>query len=304
MKVTLSFIFFAVLFVAGFCDEVTNPTTTDSTTQSTTESTSVASTTISSTTTTTVSSTTTTESPTTTSTAIVTSTAAPTTTPSPTTPAPTTTSTMASTTQEPVTSTKAPEPPAPVTGSWNVTEGNVTCIRADLQIRFKIDVNGRTDYILLSPNATSSGECNATGNTQLLEIEDSEYTISMVFGKDSTNAFCKNVTFRYTLPDTSGMVYNDTHLFPVKVGNSYLCSSTNNVDLGNVTMEVFHVRIQAFGSVGNKGFGTAEECDADNKVSDIVPIAVGIALLALVVIVLIAYFVGRRRSRQKGYQSV
>ncbi|GIX75526.1 hypothetical protein CEXT_330101 [Caerostris extrusa] len=50
--------------------------------------------------------------------------------------------------------------------------------------------------------------------------------------------------------------------------------------------------------------GTAEECEADNKVNDIVPIAVGIALLALVVVVLIAYFVGRRRSRQKGYQSV
>lgn len=47
-----------------------------------------------------------------------------------------------------------------------------------------------------------------------------------------------------------------------------------------------------------------EECDADEKVSDIVPIAVGVALASLIIVVLIAYLVGRRRSRQKGYQSV
>ncbi|GBN81130.1 hypothetical protein AVEN_191490-1, partial [Araneus ventricosus] len=64
------------------------------------------------------------------------------------------------------------------------------------------------------------------------------------------------------------------------------------------------IHIQSFGSVGNKDFSKAEECEADNKVNDMVPIAVGIALLVLVVVVLVAYFVGRRRSRQKGYQSV
>jgi lysosomal-associated membrane protein 1/2 len=51
-------------------------------------------------------------------------------------------------------------------------------------------------------------------------------------------------------------------------------------------------------------FGYATECDADFTNSDIVPIAVGCALAALVVIVLIAYLIGRKRSRQKGYQSV
>ena len=38
--------------------------------------------------------------------------------------------------------------------------------------------------------------------------------------------------------------------------------------------------------------------------NDIVPIAVGVALAALVVAVLIAYMVGRRRNRHAGYQSV
>lgn len=49
-------------------------------------------------------------------------------------------------------------------------------------------------------------------------------------------------------------------------------------------------------------FILAVHCTADNT-SDVVPIAVGCALAGLVVIVLIAYLVGRRR-RSAAYQSV
>ena len=41
-----------------------------------------------------------------------------------------------------------------------------------------------------------------------------------------------------------------------------------------------------------------------SKTSAIVPIAVGIALAAMVVIVLIGYCIGRRRARSAGYESV
>ena len=37
---------------------------------------------------------------------------------------------------------------------------------------------------------------------------------------------------------------------------------------------------------------------------DIVPVAVGVTLAVLVVLVLVAYLFGRRRARQRGYQSV
>ena len=46
-------------------------------------------------------------------------------------------------------------------------------------------------------------------------------------------------------------------------------------------------------------------CKADQKVKDIVPIAVGVALAALVVIVLVAYLIGRRRTvAAGGYERV
>ncbi|KAL5254629.1 hypothetical protein ACHWQZ_G014166 [Mnemiopsis leidyi] len=50
---------------------------------------------------------------------------------------------------------------------------------------------------------------------------------------------------------------------------------------------------------------TYHYCKADQKVKDIVPIAVGVALAALVVIVLIAYLIGRRRTvAAGGYERV
>jgi len=50
------------------------------------------------------------------------------------------------------------------------------------------------------------------------------------------------------------------------------------------------------------GFRNALDCEY--QPNDIVPIAVGIALTVLVLVVLIAYVIGRRRNRQRGYESV
>ena len=44
--------------------------------------------------------------------------------------------------------------------------------------------------------------------------------------------------------------------------------------------------------------------DCSYRPNDVVPIIVGCALAGMVVMVLIAYMVGRSRSRARGYQSV
>jgi lysosomal-associated membrane protein 1/2 len=51
-------------------------------------------------------------------------------------------------------------------------------------------------------------------------------------------------------------------------------------------------------------YGDPTDCAADNDVNNIVPIAVGCALAGLVIIVLIAYLIGRSRTNRSGYQSV
>lgn len=66
--------------------------------------------------------------------------------------------------------------------------------------------------------------------------------------------------------------------------------------ISKVMLEAFHTKQDAI-------FSNAKDCDAIDT-QDIVPIAVGCALVALIVIVLIAYLVGRRRSQARGYLSM
>lgn len=49
-------------------------------------------------------------------------------------------------------------------------------------------------------------------------------------------------------------------------------------------------------------FCLVKDCKLDTP--DIVPIAVGCALAGLVIIVLIAYLIGRKRSQARGYLSM
>ncbi|GBM28744.1 hypothetical protein AVEN_54520-1 [Araneus ventricosus] len=248
---------------------------------------------------------TTSEPPTTTSatvtTTVVITTATPETTVKPTSP-PTTEPPLTTT----VPTTTTPKPPLPEVGSWNVTDGNITCIRAELQVGFNIiNLAGEKETFVLSPNASTYGsDCKAANGTQLLALSDKNYDLTFVFAKDSSNVYVEHVALAYNSPQGEVLFYNSSKLFKVQVGHSYQCKTTDAVLMGNATMEIYYIHIQAYGKAEENGFNTAEECEADDKVSDIIPIAVACALAALIIIVLIAYLVGRRRSRQKGYTSV
>jgi len=297
-----------VLFATVSCQSTSIPSTTETTTI-TTESTTSEQTTSTETTTSEV--TTITSVPTSTSTEPTTTSVKPTTTTSTAAPttsvAPTTTSIAPSTTPV-VPSTKAPEPTPPPyeKGSWNVTQNNVTCIRVEMKALFTIVVGDRKEYVALSENATTDGStCELSNTSQVLVLTERErYTLTMVFIKDGKNVFVNDTVFEYNSAEGPVAGSNQAKHFTVDAGHSYKCTAVDKIVLGNVTMDASDVHIQAFGAEGNTNFSQAESCDADDRVSDAVPIAVGCALAALIIVVLIAYLVGRRNSRQKGYQSV
>ena len=84
-------------------------------------------------------------------------------------------------------------------------------------------------------------------------------------------------------------------------GKRYVCKSVTETPENNNAKVIFkEVSIE----VGDSSNTDSYTCVADDDVNDMIPIAVGAALLALVAIVLVAYFVGRRRSRRLAYQSV
>jgi lysosomal-associated membrane protein 1/2 len=93
----------------------------------------------------------------------------------------------------------------------------------------------------------------------------------------------------------------------VPIHKSYKCLAKRTLKNDNgepQELKIASSQFEAFRNVtGDKTFSPSEECSLDG-VTDIVPIAVGASLAGLVVIVLIAYLIGRRRSRARGYQSV
>lgn len=92
---------------------------------------------------------------------------------------------------------------------------------------------------------------------------------------------------------------------------SYHCNRAQLLNLTSVdpaglnsTVTVSKLQFEAFHNKANNAkFSIAKDCDAIDT-PDIVPIAVGCALILLIVIVLIAYLAGRRNTRSRGYLSM
>nr|CAD7455819.1 unnamed protein product [Timema tahoe] len=93
--------------------------------------------------------------------------------------------------------------------------------------------------------------------------------------------------------------------FNTPVSMSYRCMKKQLLNLtmveGNTTvatLEISNTQIEAFHDKTDTVFGVAEDCEPSSS-PDVVPIAVGCALVALVAIVLVAYLIGRRRSQAR-----
>nr|XP_042903937.1 lysosome-associated membrane glycoprotein 2 [Parasteatoda tepidariorum]XP_042903938.1 lysosome-associated membrane glycoprotein 2 [Parasteatoda tepidariorum] len=153
-------------------------------------------------------------------------------------------------TQIPVPTTSESTPPIPPDGYWNVTDGNITCIRAHLKIRFKINSENETRYLVLPPNADSSqSSCGSSQADQILLLQiDEEFDLAFTFKKDLKEHYVlENITFTLYSQEGTNHFYNDIKLFSVQKHYSYWCRSLITVSMKNVSMESFEMHIQAFG---------------------------------------------------------
>ncbi|XP_032670566.1 lysosome-associated membrane glycoprotein 1 [Odontomachus brunneus] len=247
-----------------------------------------------------------------------------------TTPSSTTTSTTSTTTTTtaPTTTTSAPTTPVPPPSikKWMVRQDNKTCIIVQMaaQFNFSYTVNNKTIQKMMdipgTGNGTASGICG--------DVEQN-LTVSWDAQKDTDNFtlhFVKNETTKhYSLhhfeislapEEFPADKWNETvtliHMTPqyeIGLSNSYRCIKEQRLNLymKDVNETVGHLTIsklqfQAFRGDNSTSFGLAKDCAFETP--DIVPITVGCALAGLVVIVLIAYLVGRRRSQARGYLSM
>ncbi|KAH8418787.1 hypothetical protein KR222_002948 [Zaprionus bogoriensis] len=255
------------------------------------------------------------------------------TTPSPTTTT-TTTTTAAPTTTPPVTTTPAPVPttthkpqpyPAPSVGKWNCS-----CIMLDMaaQLNFTYETkdgsktnglynlpsNATMDHCFCDSKTTQSMQLNwgpaVAPQTMVLQLENKNKSIALTM---------ITVTMRVSTDDFPDAKENQTVQLQHQSQNtdfktpekmSYHCTREQKFNMtetfvGNDTIgfiTVSHVQVEGFRSANATGFSTVHDCDS-SETSDVVPIAVGIALAALIVVVLISYLCARRRSTSRGYMS-
>lgn len=158
------------------------------------------------------------------------------------------------------------------------------------------------------------GECNSTFETldisfrtnwRLLltyTLDKNTYKLDQVLLKYTTDA----ATFPNVVTPDEHTTINGTGLnqFAVTKGQSYKCFATSTVGVSKVNFVFSKYQAEAFLGPNNTDFDTAVECAADQTTgSELVPIIVGSALAVLVIFVLIAYIIGRRKHRP-GYQQV
>jgi lysosomal-associated membrane protein 1/2 len=196
-------------------------------------------------------------------------------------------------------------------------------LKGSLHITYeKTDNKSNEVTIDIPKEATSTGSCQ--DEFLILTFKDvnsTQFNVTWRFEstKDTFSVSNLTVQFEFTnksFPDAKGSVKpvnaflkNEVDYLKADLGHSLKCKDDKSVtfDDGSVTkgvdLKIDDIQFQAFMNSTDGKFGDEENC-VSSKSRDIVPIAVGCALVALVVIVLIAYLIGRRRSRQAGYQSV
>ncbi|XP_028258357.1 lysosome-associated membrane glycoprotein 1a [Parambassis ranga] len=229
------------------------------------------------------------------------------------------TSTTAPTTL-PTTTTAPPAPPAPTPpgtperGTYTLNSINGTvCLLAHmgLQLNFSYFSQAQNKTVVelsnINPNQTSvSGSCGASSAT-LIVTQEQITTLTFAFTLNSTtNKYhLSGITLLANRTDMSApFSASNTSLDYLQstLGRSYMCSAEQTLVVVPVfSLNTFRLQVQPFG-VTTDQFATAEECQMDQD-QMLIPIIVGAALAGLVLIILIAYLIGRKRSHA-GYQTI
>ncbi|XP_066092927.1 lysosome-associated membrane glycoprotein 1 isoform X1 [Saccopteryx bilineata] len=207
----------------------------------------------------------------------------------------------------------SPEPENPSVYKYNVSGTNGTCLLARMGLQLNITYKKKdnttvTGVFNINPNKTrASGSCTAQMVT--LELQSGSITpLVFQFGMNASSSrfYLQGIQVNMTLPDARDPTFKATNsslrALQATVGSSYKCNTEEHIQVTEAfSVNIFEVWVQAFQVEGDK-FGSVEECQLDEN-NMLIPIAVGGALAGLVLIVLIAYLIGRKRSHA-GYQTI
>uniref|UniRef100_A0A7N9D4D4 Lysosomal associated membrane protein 2 n=1 Tax=Macaca fascicularis TaxID=9541 RepID=A0A7N9D4D4_MACFA len=159
--------------------------------------------------------------------------------------------------------------------------------------------------ININPNTThSTGSCRS--HTALLRLNSSTIKyLDFVFAVKNENRFyLKEVNVSMYLVNGSvfSIANNNLSYWDAPLGSSYMCNKEQTVSVsGAFQINTFDLRVQPFNVTQGK-YSTAQECSLDDD-TILIPIIVGAGLSGLIIVIVIAYVIGRRKS-YAGYQTL
>ncbi|KAK2839957.1 hypothetical protein Q5P01_013697 [Channa striata] len=207
------------------------------------------------------------------------------------------------------------DPSAPEQGKYNLTTSNgTTCLLAYMGLQLNITFNSVSqnktvqDIVNIQPNVTkSTGSCESDVASLHLTTDAGKTNLTFVFTLNTTTSkyHLSEVSLSAAWPDMKDpLSANNRSLDYLRgtLGYSYKCRKEQTLTVAqNFSINTFQVQVQPFGVSGTT-FATAEQCQLDED-DMLIPIVVGAALAGLVIIVLLAYLIGRKRSHA-GYQTI
>ncbi|XP_049728465.1 lysosome-associated membrane glycoprotein 2 isoform X1 [Elephas maximus indicus] len=217
-----------------------------------------------------------------------------------------------STTVAPIIHTTVPSPTVtptpkgkPEVGTYSVNNGNGTCLLATMGLQLNITQDKAVSVININPNTTDfTGNCHP--QTALLRLNSSNINhLDFVFAVKNENRFyLKEVNVSMNLGNGSvfSFVNNNLSYWDAPLGSSYMCNKEQTVAVsGTFQINTFDLRVQPFNVMEGK-YSTAQECSLDDD-TILIPIIVGAGLSGLIIVIVIAYLIGRRKS-YAGYQTL
>jgi lysosomal-associated membrane protein 1/2 len=196
-------------------------------------------------------------------------------------------------------------------------------LKAEISIEFKYTstaTNKSTTTSVSVPtyaNTSANGTCGS--EKQSIDIVFfNKWVLTLVFKRsnDSKSYHQSEVSLVWDLKDApiadaphlSGENHNLNPMFDTsKTG--FLCMArmtlydNSTADEGLLAIYTKNLQLEAFQTKSTATFSDQYERCKEDTISNLVPIIVGACLGGLIIIVLIAYLIGRKRSR-RGYESV
>lgn len=207
------------------------------------------------------------------------------------------------------------EPGLPAQGDYKVKNENGTvCLKAKMGLQLNISFPSASlntpvqNVVNINPNETSSsGSCGKESATLQLNSGEgkTELTFKFVLNTTSNIYHLSSLSISAIWPDMKKPFFaqNDSlDYLRGTLGFSYMCRSAQILEVSQrFSLNTYLLHVQPFGVTGDQ-FGSALECLMDED-DLLIPIVVGAALAGLVLIVLLAYLIGRKRSHA-GYQTI